>query len=62
MVLPDLQEKNELTDLSQLRVFFGFFALIFVVKARVFIGALPGNGQVETKCLPFDNGLLAVCR
>jgi hypothetical protein len=51
-----------LTDLSQLRVFFGFFVLIFIVKACVFISALPGNGRVETKCLPFDNGLLAVCR
>lgn len=51
-----------LTDLSQLRAFFGFFALIVIVKACVFSGAPPGNGRVETKCLPFDNGLLAVCR
>jgi hypothetical protein len=57
----ELREKY-LADLSQLRAFFGFFVIIFVVKACVFIGALPGNGRVETKCLPFGNGLLAVCR
>src|SRR6266852_4043863 len=51
-----------LAALSQLRTFFGFFALIFIVKACVFIGAVPENGRVETKCLPFDNRLLAVCR
>ena len=51
-----------LADLSQLQTFFGFFALIFIVKACIFIGALPKNGRVETKCLPIDNGLLAVCR
>jgi hypothetical protein len=51
-----------LADLSQLRAVFGFFALIFIVKACVFIGAVPQNGRVETKCLPFDKGLLAVCR
>ena len=51
-----------LTALSQLRTFFDFFALIFIVKACVFIGALPENGRVETKCLPFDNRVLAVCR
>ena len=49
-------------DLSQLRTFFGFCALFFIVKACVFIGALSENGRVETKCLPFGNGLLAVCR
>jgi hypothetical protein len=53
---------TELTDLSQLRAFFGFFALIFMVKASVFSGSAPGSGRVETKCLPFDNALLAVCR
>ena len=51
-----------LTDLSQLRTIFGFFALIFVVKACIFIGDLPENCEVETKCLLFGNGLLAVCR
>ena len=51
-----------LAALSQLQTFLGFFALIFIVKACVFIGGLPENGRVETKCLPFDNGLLAVCR
>jgi hypothetical protein len=51
-----------LAALSRLRTFFGFFALIFIVKACVFICALPENGRVETKCLPFGNGLLAVCR
>ena len=51
-----------LADLSQLRAFFGFFALIFMVKASVFSGSPPGSGRVETKCLPFDNALLAVCR
>jgi len=53
---------RKLTDLSQLRAFFGFFALIFMVKASVFSGSPPGSGRVETKCLPFDNALLAVCR
>ncbi len=53
---------NFLTQLSQLRTFFGVFAFIFIVKPCVFIGALPENGRVETKCLPFDHGLLAVCR
>jgi len=53
---------QKLAALSQLRTFFGFFALIFIVKACVFIGAVPENGRVETKCLPFDNRLLAVCR
>jgi hypothetical protein len=57
-----LCEKCGLTQLSQLRTFFGLFALIFIVKACVFIGAFPENGRVETKCLPFDNGVLAVCR
>ena len=51
-----------LTDLSQLGAFFGFFALIFIIKACVFIGALPENGRVETMCLPLNNGFLAVCR
>jgi len=51
-----------LAQLSQLRTFFGVFAFIFIVKPCVFIGAHPENGRVETKCLPFDNGLLAVCR
>ena len=41
-----------LADLSQLRTFFGFFALISFIKACVFIGALPKNGRVKTKCLP----------
>ena len=54
--------QRPLTALSQLRIFFGFFAPIFIIKACVFIGALPENGIVETKCLPFDDGLLAVCR
>jgi len=54
--------KRRLAQLSQLQTFFGYFALIFVVKACVFIGALPENGRVETQCLPFGNGLLAVCR
>ena len=53
---------GDLADLSQLRAFFGFFALIFMVKASVFSGSPPGSGRVETKCLPFDNALLAVCR
>src|ERR1017187_8062089 len=53
---------RDLAALSQLRIFFGFFAPIFIIKACVFIGALPENGIVETKCLPFDDGLLAVCR
>ena len=52
----------QLTALSQLGTFFGFFALIFIVKACVFIGARLENGRVETKCLPFDDRLLAVCR
>jgi len=30
----------DLTGLSQLWTFFGFFALFFIVKACVFIGAL----------------------
>jgi hypothetical protein len=51
-----------LSPLSQLRTFFDFFALIFVGKACVFIESLPENGGVETNCLPFDIGLLAVCR
>ena len=51
-----------LTARSQLRTFFAFFALMFIVKACVFMGALPEDGRVETKPLPFDNGLLAVCR
>ena len=55
-------QSPELADLSQLRTFFGFFALISFIKACVFIGTLPKNGRVETKCLPFGSGLLAVCR
>ncbi len=31
-------------NLSQLRTFFGFFALIFIVNACVFNGALSENG------------------
>jgi PIN domain len=57
-----LEGGKNLAALSQLRTFFGFFAPIFIVKACVFIGALPENGRVETKDLPFNNGLLAVCR
>jgi hypothetical protein len=57
----DKELQKHLAALSQLRTFFGFFALIFIVKAYVFIGALPESGRVETKCLPFDNGLLAIC-
>ena len=57
-----LNAMSRLADLSQLRAFFGFFALIFMVKASVFSGSPPGSGRVETKCLPFDNALLAVCR
>jgi hypothetical protein len=55
-------KRTRLSDLSQLRTFFGFFVLILIVKACVFIGALLENGTVETKSLPLDNGLLAVCR
>jgi hypothetical protein len=41
---------------------FPVFPLIFIAKVRVFIDALLENGRVETKCLLFDDGLLAVCR
>ncbi|MGA7920565.1 MAG: hypothetical protein WCA38_12960, partial [Candidatus Acidiferrales bacterium] len=47
------REFRILAELSQLRGFFGLFAVLFIVKACVFIGALPENGTVETKCLPF---------
>src|ERR1039457_2428428 len=57
-----LRKINPLAALSQLRIFFGFFAPIFIIKACVFIGALPENGIVETKCLPFTHDVLAsVC-
>ena len=61
-LLAETDLRTWLTALSQLRIFFGFFAPIFIIKACVFIGALPENGIVETKCLPFDDGLLAVFR
>src|SRR6266404_1238383 len=51
-----------LTELSQLRAIFGNFAVIFVVKSRASIAELWKNGRVETKCLPFAPGLLAICR
>src|SRR6266567_2773600 len=57
-----LQSPNHgLAELSQLPTFFGFFALIFIVKPRVFIVAFWKNGRVKTKSLPFDTGVLAVC-
>ena len=43
-----------LAGFSQSRICFGSFAPVFIVKTCVFIGALPENGRVETKCLPFD--------
>jgi len=58
----DFRQGTALAALSQLRAFSGFFVLIFIVKACVLIGGLPENRRVETKCLPIDNGLLAVCR
>src|SRR5258707_7030361 len=51
-----------LTELSQLRAIFGSFAVIFVVKSCASIAELWKNGRVETKCLPFAPGLLAICR
>src|ERR1700683_4747783 len=57
----DLVPFPVLPRLSQLRTFFGFFAMSFMVKACVFIVGVWRNGRVETKYLPFDIGHLAIC-
>jgi hypothetical protein len=51
-----------LPRLDQLRSVFWFFAVFFGVNSSVFIVALLKSDGVETKYLPFDGGLLAICR
>jgi hypothetical protein len=50
-----------LAQLSQLRTFSDFFAVKFIVKPCVSFVSLGKNGRVETKHLPFDPGVLAIC-
>jgi hypothetical protein len=55
------RSKMLLAELSQLRRLFAFFARICMVKPFIFRVALGRNGRVETKCLPFDTRVLALC-